>query len=65
LYSDLRAKTRGGDNHVVAHVRLTLENKAFAAYLCNEKSFARALSCDMLRAESHAAEHFFLREFFS
>jgi len=29
-----------------------------------EKSFARELSCDMLRAESSAAEHFFHREFF-
>jgi DNA-binding protein HU-beta len=30
----------------------------------NEKSFARELSCAMLRAESLAAEHFFRRDFF-
>jgi hypothetical protein len=31
----------------------------------HEKSFARELSCAMLRAESLAAEHFFHRDFFS
>jgi hypothetical protein len=48
-----------------SHVRRTLENKAFAARPRDEKSFARALSCDMLRAESHGGGAFFPPQFFS
>jgi len=32
--------------------------------VAREKLFAREEACDMLRAESRAAEHFFHREFF-
>jgi hypothetical protein len=43
-------------------VRATLENKAFAARAV-QKNLADTHACDMLRAESHASEHFFRREF--
>jgi hypothetical protein len=48
----------------LAHVRRTLENKAFAASLCNEKSFACERACDMLRAESHGGGAFFPPQIF-